>query len=117
MQPAAGEENRLTKHFCLKISPRNLLTTLTRAASPISCIGPDENEKKGQGRVLWPHILGGAWAFGPGGRGSSGLQGGAWDLLPKVGAGPPWDPPKVTYGPIVQLSRITRVLKNASVLD
>ena len=44
-----------------------------------------------------PYIRG-AWAFGPGGWGSFGLQGGAWDLLPKVGAGPPWDPPKVTYG-------------------
>ena len=43
-----------------------------------------------------PYIRG-AWAFGPGGWGSFGLQGGAWDLLPKVGAGPPWDPPKVTY--------------------
>ena len=57
--------------------------------------------KKGQGRVLWPHILGGAWAFGPGGRGAFGLQVGAWDLLPKVGAGPPRDPPKVTYGTII----------------
>ena len=46
----------------------------------------------------------GGWAFGPGGRGPFGFQGGAWDLLSKVGAGPPWDPPKVTYESLSQFS-------------
>ena len=94
MQPAAGEENRLTKHFCLKISPRNLLTTLTRAASPISCIGPDENMKKraGEGPVA-PYIRGGL-GLRPRGAGVFWASGGGLGFAPQGGGRTPLGPPQ-----------------------
>ena len=66
----------------------------TRAVSPISCIGPNENMKKGQGRVLWPHILGGPGPSAQGGGGLLGFRGGPGICSPRWGQDPPGTPPK-----------------------